>query len=104
MVSIPRPGAVIIGLNKSAEFEYNFSRLRKTAQTVTEDPLYWDASYAVARRLIELYPGVDPGEVTLQMIYNWVVALPEFQDDPQLANHDLLEAIYQEWYEERNST
>lgn len=65
-------------------------------------PLYWDASYAIARRLMALYPDANLAEVTLRMIYNWVVALPEFQDDPQLANNDLLEAIYQEWYEERN--
>lgn len=69
---------------------------------MTDEPLYWDASYALARRLMALYPEVNLGEVTLQMIYNWVVALPDFQDDPQLVNNDLLDAIYQEWYEERN--
>jgi FeS assembly protein IscX len=26
--------------------------------------------------------------------------LPEFEDDPQLANDDILRAIYQDWYEE----
>jgi len=66
------------------------------------EALYWDASYAVAKRLMTLYPDVDLETVTLRMIYNWVIALPEFQDDPQLANDELLEAIYQEWYEERN--
>jgi FeS assembly protein IscX len=35
------------------------------------------------------------------MIYDWVLALPDFVDDPQLVNDDLLQAIYQEWYEER---
>jgi FeS assembly protein IscX len=29
-----------------------------------------------------------------------VVALPDFADDPALANDELLEAILQEWYEE----
>lgn len=66
------------------------------------EALYWDASYAVAKRLMTFYPDVDLETVTLRMIYNWVIALPEFQDDPQLANDELLEAIYQEWYEERN--
>jgi FeS assembly protein IscX len=65
----------------------------------TED-LYWDSSYAIARRLRAAHPDVDLGVVTLNMLYNWVVALPDFRDDPQLANDELLNAIYQEWYEE----
>jgi FeS assembly protein IscX len=34
------------------------------------------------------------------MLCNWVIALPDFVDDPQLVNDDLLQAICQEWYEE----
>jgi FeS assembly protein IscX len=64
------------------------------------EELYWDGPYAIARRLQATRPCVDLSQVTLDMIYNWVVALPEFQDDPQLANDDLLGAIFQEWYEE----
>jgi FeS assembly protein IscX len=45
-------------------------------------------------------PNVDFSQITLNMIYNWTIALPEFMDDPQLANDELLSAIYQEWYEE----
>ncbi len=66
------------------------------------DDLTWDSSYALARRLMALHPEADLDCVTLNMIYNWVVALPEFTDDPQLANDELLQAIYQEWYEERH--
>lgn len=69
---------------------------------MSAEALYWDASYAVARRLMEAHPDVDLSTVTLRMIYNWVVALPEFQDDPQLVNDELLTAIFQEWLEERN--
>lgn len=66
------------------------------------EALYWDSPYAVARRLMEVHPDADLNAVTLRMIYNWVIALPEFQDDPQLANDELLTAIFQEWLEERN--
>ncbi len=45
-------------------------------------------------------PNADLNEITLNMIYNWTIALPEFKDDPALVNDELLEAIYQEWYEE----
>jgi FeS assembly protein IscX len=48
------------------------------------------------------HPEADLSNVTLGMLYNWVIALPEFRDDPQLANDDLLDAILQEWLEERN--
>jgi FeS assembly protein IscX len=65
-----------------------------------DEELYWDSSYAVARRLRREHPQVDLADVTLKMIYNWVVALPDFRDDPQLVNDELLTAIYQEWYEE----
>jgi FeS assembly protein IscX len=50
--------------------------------------------------LIAAHPDVDLSAVTLNMIYNWVIALPDFVDDPQLVNDDLLQAICQEWYEE----
>ncbi|MFN3492295.1 MAG: Fe-S cluster assembly protein IscX [Anaerolineales bacterium] len=33
-------------------------------------------------------------------MYAWALALPEFDDDPQLANDDILRSIYQDWYEE----
>ncbi len=66
------------------------------------EELFWDSSYAVALRLKEAHGDVDLNQVTLNMIYNWVVALPEFRDDPQLANDDLLSAILLEWLEEAN--
>jgi FeS assembly protein IscX len=34
------------------------------------------------------------------MIFRWTLALPMFEDDPALANDDILAAIYQDWYEE----
>ena len=64
------------------------------------EELYWDSSYAVARRLIAAHPGVDLSTVTLNMVYDWVLALPDFVDDPRLVNDELLQAICQEWYEE----
>jgi len=66
----------------------------------TPEDLYWDGAYAIARQLQAAQPQIDLSQVTLNMIYNWVIALPDFKDDPDLANDDLLAAIYQEWYEE----
>lgn len=64
--------------------------------------LTWEDSYAIARELISRYPGVRPEEASLGMIYRWVITLPGFADDPQLANEAILEAIVQEWFEEVN--
>jgi len=36
----------------------------------------------------------------LEILYNWVIELPEFKDDLELANDGILLAIFQEWYEE----
>ena len=64
------------------------------------EELHWDSSFSVVRRLIAAHPGVDLRVVTLKMLCNWVIALPDFVDDPRLVNDDLLQAICQEWYEE----
>ena len=64
------------------------------------DTLTWDDSYAIAHALRQRFPSIDLEEVSLIMIYRWTVALPGFDDDPQLANDAVLAAIYQEWYEE----
>ena len=60
----------------------------------------WEASYAIAMELRRQHPEVNIEDVTLQQIYDWTIALSEFEDDPLLANDDILYAIYQEWYEE----
>jgi FeS assembly protein IscX len=64
--------------------------------------LTWDDSYAIALALIKKYPQINLEEVSLSMIYRWTIALPEFQDDPVLANESILASIYQEWFEEVN--
>lgn len=62
--------------------------------------LYWDGSYEIALHLMAAHPSVDIQDVSLQQIYEWALALPEFADDPALVNDELLQAIYQEWFEE----
>lgn len=68
-----------------------------------DDSLSWEDSYAIALTLIRRYPGISLEEVSLGMIFRWTMELPEFSDDPELANDSILAAIYQEWFEEVNS-
>jgi FeS assembly protein IscX len=65
-----------------------------------DDPLTWEDSYAIALALQAHHPDADLEQVSLGTIYQWTLALPEFEDDRELANDAILSAIYQEWYEE----
>lgn len=62
--------------------------------------LNWESTYAIAMELRRQHREVDIAEVSLQQIYNWTLELSEFEDDPALANDDILYAIYQDWFEE----
>lgn len=62
--------------------------------------LNWEATFAIAMELRRAHQEVNIEEVTLQQIYDWTLALSEFEDDPALVNDDILYAIYQDWYEE----
>jgi len=65
-----------------------------------DEPLTWEDTYAIARALNALHPTLNLEEVSLGMIYRWTIELPEFADDPAMANDAILSAIYQEWFEE----
>lgn len=64
------------------------------------EPLTWESTYAIALALKEAHPGIDFETLTLGTIYQWTLELPNFEDDPALANDEILSAIYQDWYEE----
>lgn len=65
--------------------------------------LHWDASYALVRALMAAHPDVDLETVGIDQLYHWVIALPNFADDPALAHEALLEQLLREWYEEANA-
>ena len=60
----------------------------------------WDTTYAIALELRRQHPEANIEEVSLGQIYHWTLQLSEFEDDPSLANDDILYAIYQDWFEE----
>lgn len=65
-------------------------------------PLYWDAIYEIVLALKASQPQQTLEDVSLGDVFRWTVALPNFADDPELANDEILAAIYQEWFEEIN--
>ncbi len=60
----------------------------------------WTDSLEVAIALADKHPDVDPRYVNFVDLYNWVLALPGFNDDPKHAGEKILEAIQQAWIEE----
>ena len=62
--------------------------------------LSWESTYAIALELRRQHPDINMEEVSLGQIYNWTIALSEFEDDIALANDEILSAIYQDWFEE----
>ena len=64
--------------------------------------LFWDSVYEIALALKARFPDVDLETVSLMEIFEWTIQLPGFSDMVELANDEILLAIFQEWYEENN--
>jgi FeS assembly protein IscX len=64
------------------------------------DSLNWESTFAIALALKQEHPRIDLINVSLNMIYTWTIGLENFEDDPALANDQILAAIYQDWFEE----
>jgi FeS assembly protein IscX len=61
--------------------------------------LTWESTYAIALALRAAHPGARFEGISLGDIYAWTLDLDEFDDDPALANDEILSAIFQDWYE-----
>ena len=60
----------------------------------------WVDIQRIAEALLEVYPDVDPAAVRFTQLRDWVMALPEFDDDPARCGERILEAIQQAWIDE----
>ncbi|MCB1859947.1 MAG: Fe-S cluster assembly protein IscX [Gammaproteobacteria bacterium] len=61
----------------------------------------WTDSLNIAIELDEAHPDVDPLSINFVELRNWVLKLPEFDDDPGHSGERILEAIQQAWIDER---
>ena len=64
--------------------------------------LKWIDVLDIAIELDETHPDVDPLTVNFVDLRNWVIALPDFDDDPNHSGEKVLEAIQQAWIEEKD--
>lgn len=63
--------------------------------------LKWTESLEIAIALDEAHPEVDPKTVNFVDLMAWVLALEEFDDDPEHCGERILEGIQLAWMEER---
>ncbi len=64
--------------------------------------LKWTDTLDIALDLIEKHPDVDPTQIRFTDLYEWVMALEDFDDDPDRCGEKILEAIQMTWIEEQD--
>jgi FeS assembly protein IscX len=64
--------------------------------------LKWTDSLDIAIELEEHYPDADPLQENFVDLRNRVLALEDFDDDPEHCGERILEAIQMAWIEERS--
>jgi FeS assembly protein IscX len=62
--------------------------------------LRWDDTNDIAFALIDEHPDADPLDLNFVELHQWVVDLPEFDDDPEDATEGKLEAIVLAWHDQ----
>ena len=62
--------------------------------------LTWDDPEDIGILLSDAHPDVDPFTVRFTDLHKFVIALPDFKDDPKKSNEGKLEAIQMAWHTE----
>ena len=60
----------------------------------------WTDINDIAIELVDTHPNVDPLSINFVDLRNWVLALPDFDADPNHSGEKILEAIQAAWIEE----
>lgn len=64
--------------------------------------LKWTDSRAIAEELYDNEPDLDPTTLRMTELHAKILALPDFDDNPQASSEARLEAILQIWIDERD--
>ena len=62
----------------------------------------WTDINDIVIELDEAHPEADPLKVNFVDLSRWVMALPDFNDDPKHCGEKILEAIQAAWIDERS--
>jgi FeS assembly protein IscX len=60
----------------------------------------WTDTLEIAIQLADAHPDIDPKTIRFTDLRAWVMALPEFDDDPDHSGEKILEAIQMAWIDE----
>jgi FeS assembly protein IscX len=62
--------------------------------------MHWTDSQIIAEALYDKHPDIDPKTIRFTDLYQWILDLEGFQDDPSKCGEKILEAIQLAWIEE----
>lgn len=62
--------------------------------------LTWQDFDDIGLSLYEAHPEINPLNVRFTDLHQWIISLPDFEDDPIKSNEGKLEAIQMAWLEE----
>ena len=60
----------------------------------------WTDTLDIAIELMDAHPEVDPKLIRFTDLHSWIIALPDFDDEPDRSNEKILEAIQMAWIDE----
>ncbi len=64
--------------------------------------LKWTDTLDIAIELDEAHPDIDPLRLRFTDLRDWILALDDFDDDPEHCGERILEAVQMAWIEERS--
>lgn len=64
--------------------------------------LLWVDVQDIAIELVEAYPELDPLTISFPDLFQKIIALEDFADDPSHCGEKILEAIQMAWIDERD--
>jgi len=62
--------------------------------------MHWTDSQRIAVALSDKYPDIDPTTIRFTDLYQWILDLEDFADDPNKCGEKILEAIQLAWIAE----
>jgi FeS assembly protein IscX len=60
----------------------------------------WTDTQKIAEQLFDNNPELDPKTIRFTDLYQWIIDLDDFDDDPDKCGERILEAIQLAWIEE----
>ena len=60
----------------------------------------WTDTQEIAEKLFDNNPELDPKTIRFTDLYQWIIDLEDFDDDPDKCGERILEAIQLAWIEE----